>query len=68
MIVIKAIKEATTSVTFGLIVNIRLRNMNIGIASKAEPTKYLTSDTGRSATTFPVCPFIIAYATLSLLR
>ena len=60
--------EAIVSVIFGLNVNVLLRIINIGMASIPEPIKYLKSDTGRSAVTFPVCPFTVAYATLSLLR
>ena len=66
IIVISAITAATLSVTFGLNVKNILSNMNIGTARSADPAKYLPTDTGKSADTFPVWPLTVAYATLSL--
>ena len=54
IIVISAITAATLSVTFGLNVKNILSNMNIGTARSADPAKYLPTDTGKSADTFPV--------------
>ena len=54
IIVISAITATTLSVTFGLNVKNILSNMNIGTARSADPAKYLPTDTGKSADTFPV--------------